>query len=111
MGVGYWPIAEREITVGCFVKAFEALGYAICMSDALEDGIQKIAIFGHKAQDGSARPTHAALQLRTGSWTSKLGPFEDVTHPDVNAVNGPTYGRPLVFMSRQRPAGTPSSPN
>ena len=102
MGVGYWPIAERETTVGCFVKAFEALGYRICLSGALEEGIEKVAIFGQKAQDGSAIPTHAALQLQNGEWTSKLGAFEDIVHSDVNAVNGPVYGRPLVFMSRPR---------
>jgi hypothetical protein len=110
MGIAYWPIAEREITVGCFVKAFQALGYEICLSDGLEKGIEKIAIFGHKAQDGSAVPTHASLQLENGEWTSKLGRFEDVIHPEVNAVNGPAYGRPLVFMSRQRSAQISSFP-
>ena len=89
-------------TVECFVKAFETLGYRICPTEALDAGIEKIAIFGHKTPNTDAVPTHAALQLGNGEWTSKLGPFEDVVHPDVNAVNGPAYGRPLVFMSRPR---------
>ena len=101
-GIGYWPISERAITVECFVRAFESLGYKICLSDALENGVEKIAIFGIKPPNAEAVPTHAALQLDNGEWTSKLGPFEDVVHRDVNAVNGPVYGRPLVFMSRTR---------
>lgn len=102
-GIGYWPIAERQVKVECFVKAFEALGYKICLNDALEKGIEKIAIFGHKTPNTDAVPTHAALQLSNGEWTSKLGPCEDIIHPDLNAVNGPAYGRPLVFMSRTKP--------
>jgi hypothetical protein len=101
-GIAYWPIAERKLTVDCFVKAFETLGYKICLDDALEPGIEKIAIFIGKALDGSMIPTHAALQLPSGEWASKLGPLEDIVHPDVNAVNGPLYGRPYVYMCRPR---------
>ena len=92
------------MTVDCFVKAFQHVGYKICMSESFEDGAEKIAIFGHKAQDGTSVPTHAALQLPNGKWTSKLGQFEDITHSTVDALSGPVYGRPLVFMSRPRPS-------
>ncbi|HEY6350039.1 MAG TPA: hypothetical protein VI636_11580, partial [Candidatus Angelobacter sp.] len=64
--------------------------------------LEKIAVFGHKAQDGTVTPTHAALQLESGEWTSKLGPFEDITHKKLEDVNGPTYGKPVCFMSRPR---------
>ena len=47
-------------------------------------------------------PTHAALQLESGAWTSKLGDFEDIEHVTVDAVNGPLYGRPVAFLSRRR---------
>jgi len=106
LGIGYWPLAERTATVDCFVKLFESLGYSICLNASREEGIEKVAIFGHKAPDRQATPTHAALQLSNGEWTSKLGPFEDVVHPDLYAVDGPVYGRPLVFMSRPRSART-----
>jgi len=92
------------------MSAFETLGYKYCLNGALENETEKVAIFGYKAPDGSAIPTHAALQLENGEWTSKLGRFEDIAHPDVNAVNGPVYGRPLVFMSRpRRPTPTTQS--
>lgn len=102
MGIAYWPLPQRELTVECFVKAFETLGYKICLNDSLEDEVEKIAIYGHKPLNADAVPTHAALQLSNGEWTSKLGSFEDIVHPKVDAVNGPLYGRPLVFMSRPR---------
>jgi hypothetical protein len=38
-------------------------------------------------------PTHAALQLESGDWTSKLGDFEDISHSTIEAVSGPVYGR------------------
>jgi hypothetical protein len=45
-------------------------------------------------------PTHAALQLPSGEWTSKLGPFEDISHAHENDVNGPAYGAVRFYMSR-----------
>jgi hypothetical protein len=101
-GIGYWPLAERRVTFDCFVKAFESLGYRVCLSDALEEGFEKIAIYGIKSPDGSALPTHAALQLNNGEWTSKLGQFEDISHKSAEDLIGPVYGRPLVFMSRPK---------
>lgn len=106
LGIGYWPLADRDVTIDCFVRAFESLGYKICLNESVEEGVEKVAIFGLKASDGSATPTHAALQLSSGEWTSKLGGFEDIVHKRVDSVNGPAYGRPLIFMSRPRPSST-----
>ncbi|MCI0637958.1 MAG: hypothetical protein L0Y72_23715 [Gemmataceae bacterium] len=36
-------------------------------------------------------PTHAARQLPTGRWSSKLGPSEDIEH-DLHALEGEIYG-------------------
>ena len=55
--------------------------------------LKKIAIFGMKESDGSVSPTHAARQLESGEWTSKLGKdFEDIPHTTLDALNGPVYG-------------------
>ena len=107
-GIGYWPPppVSREETMQAFVEAFESLGYRLCPNGSLEVGLEKIAIFGKKnaEPDGPAAiPTHAALQLNSGEWTSKLGAFEDIAHTTVEAVTGPTYGRPMIFMARPRP--------
>jgi len=103
MGIGYWPLGVlRAEIVDAFVQAYQALGYELCYEGGLEAGLEKIAIFGIAQQDGSVAPTHAALQLESGEWTSKLGPFEDIRHMIVEAVNGPVYGRVVCFMSRPR---------
>lgn len=107
MGIGYWPPppVPREETMQAFVEAFESLGYRLCLNDSLEEGVEKIAIFGARSPipGEPAVPTHAALQLSSGEWTSKLGTYEDISHATVEGVSGPVYGRPMIFMSRPHP--------
>jgi hypothetical protein len=104
MGVGRWPAnVPRVVTMDAFVKAYETLGYQLCYDNSLEVGLEKVAIFGKtNPADGSVFPTHAALQLESGEWTSKLGPLEDVRHKTVEAADGPLYGRAHYYLSRPR---------
>jgi hypothetical protein len=103
MGIGFWPHGvTRKVTVQAFLQAYATRGYRLCYDNSLEEGLEKIALFG-KEEGGTIIPTHAALQLSSGKWTSKLGPFEDVEHPSVDAVNGPTYGSVVCYLSRYRP--------
>jgi hypothetical protein len=103
MGIGYWPPdVPRAVTVESFVAAYAALGYQLCYEGSLAARLEKIAIFGKENQSGSVVPTHAALQLESGEWTSKLGPFEDIRHDTVDRVNGPVYGKLVCYMSRPR---------
>src|ERR1035437_3947780 len=89
----YWPTGiARQETLASFQAAFEHLGYAPCSEAALELGIEKIAIYA----DAAGVPTHAARQLPTGYWTSKLGPNVDIIHIDLAAIEGPEYGRPAL---------------
>jgi hypothetical protein len=85
-------------------QAYETLGFRVCFSTALEDGLEKIAIYG-KTQNGIAFATHAARQLQSGEWTSKLGDYEDITHHDLRDVNG-LYGEPMIYMERRREPST-----
>lgn len=102
MGIGYWPPnVPREVTVDAFMLAYESLGYRLCYDGNVEIGIEKIALFGI-GPAGAETPTHAALQLESGEWTSKLGPFEDVRHKVVGAVNGPVYGSVICYMRRPK---------
>jgi hypothetical protein len=101
-GIGYWPAGvPRLVTRESFIQAYATLGYKPCKDGSLETGLEKIAIYG-LGQTGLEVPTHAALQLESGEWTSKLGPFEDVRHKTIHAVNGPIYGKPICYMSRKR---------
>jgi hypothetical protein len=57
--------------------------------------------------DGDGQLAHAARQLQSGRWTSKLGDLEDIEH-DLRALedqpNTPSqwpYGRVSAFMRRR----------
>jgi hypothetical protein len=103
MKKGYWPPGvSRAITVGAFIEAYGTLGFKLAYDGTLQAGIQKLAIYG-KGQAGAEVPTHAALQLEDGQWTSKLGPLEDVTHKVAAAVEGPCYGKVICYLGRPRP--------
>lgn len=80
--------------------AYETLGYDLCYDERLEEGVEKIALYGIDNPDGTIEPTHAARQLSSGEWTSKLGPFEDISHTSLDDLNGPTYGHKICCMSR-----------
>lgn len=93
----YWPVGvPREESVESFIAAFASLGYAVTMSGQHETGFEKVAIFA--ASDGV--PTHVARQLANGSWTSKLGRLEDISHLDVSGVGGSDYGEAVTFLRR-----------
>lgn len=102
MGIGYWPpTAPRVVSVDAFLRAYGTLGYKLCFGGALEPGVEKIVLYG-KGPPGSQVPTHAAYQLETGQWTSKLGPFEDISHANAAGVEGPAYGHVICYLSRPR---------
>lgn len=94
---GYWPPGiPRAETLPAFMEAFGTLGYQICVDDSLEVGWQKVAIYGIVGS-----PKHAALQLPTGYWTSKLGKSNDIEHT-LEGLVGPTYGTVMAVLRRPR---------
>lgn len=94
----YWPQGVRaDDTVAAFAEAFGTLGYEACPEGTLESDWEKIVVYATAAGE----PTHAARQLRSGRWTSKLGGSRDIAH-DLGAITGPNYGEPALFMKRPR---------
>lgn len=94
-GICYWPpSAQRAVRLAAFQQAFETLGYKLTDNHDVEAGKQKIAIF---CKD--SLPTHASKQLSDGSWSSKLGKLEDISH-DKSGVEGATYGTITLVMER-----------
>lgn len=89
-GVAPWPTLES------YQQAYETLGYESCFEGDVEDGFEKVAIY----VDPQNKPLHAARQLPSGAWTSKLGQAYDVEHPEAGSVSGAEYGRVAVFMRR-----------
>jgi hypothetical protein len=96
--VAYWPDGvAREETVWHFIEAFATLGYEAAATGNHEPEIEKVAIFASKEI-----PTHMARQLPNGSWTSKLGSLEDISHHDINSLSGSDYGEVAVFLQRRK---------
>ena len=101
-GVAYWPKqVTRSRDLACFIAAFRTLGYRECEDGSLDPDLEKVALFA-RDEKGMLVPTHAARQLASGEWTSKMGRCERITHQTLEAVSGPLYGDPVVFLSRGR---------
>ena len=92
-----WPISRREYSLVAFEELFASIGYISCADASKEDGFLKIAIY----VNGIGEPTHAARQLATGKWTSKLGKGIDIMHDSPDVLNGPSYGTAHVYMKRK----------
>jgi hypothetical protein len=62
----------------------------------LEKGFEKVAIY----VKGNQNPTHAARQLDSGIWTSKIGNEEDIEHSSPAVLEGLEYGAVAVVMKK-----------
>jgi hypothetical protein len=95
----HWPPGVPRVeTLEAFREAFAILGYLVCDDDQLEAGHEKIALFAR-----AGVPKHAARQLPSGLWTSKLGPMEDIEHA-LHDLTGTVYGAVVLVMKRPSPA-------
>ncbi|HET6575801.1 MAG TPA: hypothetical protein VFG68_19525 [Fimbriiglobus sp.] len=87
------PDADR---IEDLIAAFAAVGFVPCGPGDLEPGFERIALYA----DAAGRYTHAARQLPTGTWTSKLGIAEDIEHDTPDNIAGGIYGDVFGFMRR-----------
>jgi len=95
-----WPDSvPRDYSVDAIVAVFVTLGYTLCKSAAHEVRYEKVAIYSDDDEY-----THAARQLADGSWTSKLGPDDDINHPTLESLAGGLYGNVVRVMKRARSA-------
>jgi hypothetical protein len=103
----YWPQeAPCDDKVESLVQALGTCRFEVCEDSSHEQGFEKIAIFG----DDDGAFSHAARQTPDGKWTSKVGPFQDIVHKTLEALEGPepAYGKVVLVM--RRPASTPDGP-
>ncbi|MBI3604951.1 MAG: hypothetical protein HY202_02870 [Nitrospirae bacterium] len=93
----FWPEGvERNETLEAFIQAYKTFGFESCQTQLLETGFEKVAIY----VDSHGGPTHAARQLRSGKWTSKLGPYKDIEHNSLESLNGKEYGSVGCILKR-----------
>lgn len=94
----YWPAeTPRNESIDSFIILFENLGYQVCESAEYEAGFEKIAIFTRSFNE----VTHAARQLDSGDWTSKLGRSFDIQHT-LDGLTSTEYGSVSIVMRRPR---------
>jgi hypothetical protein len=104
-GGRYWPEGvPPTLELSSFVKLFEVIGgYSKCQDNdpKLEDHVEKIAIYCNQNPVlNIVEVSHAARQLPTGKWTSKLGDWDDIEHDTLAALEGDFYGYVAQIMKR-----------
>jgi hypothetical protein len=70
-----------------------------CDSSEREKGYEKVALYEIHPETGVE---HAARQLRSGEWTSKLGEWEDIKHKTPHSVECDDYGNVVQVLKRRR---------
>jgi hypothetical protein len=94
----YWPPGfDLSQSPDVLVSIFELHGYSKCDDDQLEVGYEKVAIFCV-----NDRIKHAARQLKSGRWASKLGEEQDIEHEKAEHVVSSSYGQITHFLKRKR---------
>lgn len=98
---GQWGSSgvSRVPTIAALMEVYAEYGYEPCEDGEIEKGYEKLAIY---AEPMTARITHAAKQLPDGSWTSKLGDWQDIMHKTPEALQGADYGTVQQFMRRKK---------
>ncbi len=101
-----WPRqAGQPATLDDFDSLYAYHGYRrVNRLDYRPDPDQdRVVLYARGREDGGADVTHAARQLRDGSWSSKLGSLPLIRHLHPDDVAGPSYGVPWVMYVRARP--------
>jgi hypothetical protein len=102
LGREFWPQGvRRALTLAAFIDAYASVGYSVCEDGGLDPALEKIALYVV-----SGEPRHAARQLPSGLWTSKIGFYEDIEH-ELGALEGDDYGLVEQILARPRVTPTP----
>lgn len=83
----FWPLATQGLSpMEAFMAWFSADGWTLTTDDSFSAEFIKVALYSKNGD-----PTHASRLIGDGVWTSKLGPFIDISHGFLD-LNGPEYG-------------------
>ncbi len=92
----YWPdYATRSERMESLIEVFAGLGYQRCEDSCPESGYQKVALY---EEDG--KWTHAAVQMPSGRWRSKMERGPLIEHLSPESLAGGVYGHPTTYMRR-----------
>ncbi len=91
----FWPDGiPRDNSLNSFLLMFGRFGFTQTNSSEYEEGFEKVAVYVN-----STGVTHAARQLTSGKWTSKLGADHDIEHT-LDGLNGVIYGSVGMILKR-----------
>lgn len=93
-----WPPgAPRDLAVASVVRAFEQMGF-VREGEGMEAILEaeRIALF----VDADGDVIHLARRLPSGTWTSKMGTWEDIEHDDLEALVGGEYVRVAAVLRK-----------
>lgn len=102
----YWPrmVDPEDLPIDAdlpeYLHVFESIGFKECSDDALELGIEKIAVYAE-----GQRFDHVAYQRPDGEWSSKMGPYNDIRHSSAGVLIGARpggYPAVALYMARDR---------
>ena len=94
-----WPDSVPRVrTIEAFIAMLATFGFEPCEQGDLETDIEKVALYAI-----GELPTHAARQLPSGAWTSKLGRDYDIEHTTPEGVESALYGSVVKYFKRPRP--------
>jgi hypothetical protein len=94
----YWPPGvPLTDSVDVLIAIFEVHGYSKCNNPDHEHGYEKVVIYSREG-----RFKHAARQLKSGRWASKLGEEQDIEHERVEHVENAAYGTAEKVLRRRR---------
>ncbi|MFM7150244.1 MAG: hypothetical protein ACKO23_10420 [Gemmataceae bacterium] len=105
-----WPAQPgQSITFDDFDRFYAKFGYKRTkeMDFSLEEGHDKIVLYGKVNDTNFLVPTHAARQMADGSWTSKLGKLPRIRHLHPEDLDGDSYGTPYIVYIRPKPKVLP----
>lgn len=97
----YWPIPYSIVKaskIDTLIAMLEHFGFEKSDGTSPGDGYERVAIYGKNGEW-----THAAKQLPTGKWTSKLGPDQDIEHDTLECLVGSEYGDIVRILKRRLP--------
>jgi hypothetical protein len=99
-GITWWPPGATDgWHISCLVDAFVKEGFERCGDASFEDAFLKVALYYNP--DDCEKWTHAARQLRTRVWASKLGQAYDIEHGTPYSIEGDAYGKVYCIMRTQ----------
>ncbi len=96
----YWPQgAPLDFRLSSFVRAYELEGFEMCADSVPELGFERVALYAYS----NGEFAHVARLNEDGSWTSKLGEWEDIQHMQLSNLEGsrPAYGQVRTYMKRR----------